>query len=102
MAVTTMSNIKENSIDDTTKEDFLTSLSFSAMPLSEMYSLNNIIPIMKSNSLVNGLAYSTGFTRLEGNTTIRHIYNKNTKRLIVYSLMLSTRKMSLFNKENTT
>ncbi|MCI7089224.1 MAG: hypothetical protein MR960_05325 [Prevotella sp.] len=57
---------------------------------------------MKSNSLVNGLAYSTGFTRLEGNTTIRHIYNKNTKRLIEYSLMLSTRKMSLFNEENTT
>ena len=102
MAVTTKSNIKDNSINVTSKEDFLTSLSFSAMPLSVIYSLYNMIPMMKSKSLVNGLAYSMGFTRLEGKTAIRHKYNKNTTRLIVNSFLLPARKMSLFSEENTT
>ena len=101
MAVITTSNINDNSINETVIDDLLLILFFSAMPLSDMYSLYRIIPIMKSNSRVNGLAYSIGFTKWDGKTAIRHIYNKNTMMLIDIIFLLSACKMNLFNEENT-
>ena len=55
MKVITISDMTDNSINDTMREDLPASLCFSAIPLSEMYILYNMIPMMKSNTLVNGL-----------------------------------------------